>query len=225
MASGTGGWHDKANSSSKGACGAISIPVSIRTVRDAARLIHDHGIVTLVPAGCAPNIVTAVAGGAVRGSWQKHAKGKLIYRIGQALQEDPDVLTLKLVQGKVTFVAERLFPVVYRVVMHAPRRRRSLDGLGAPARSALEQVEREKRVRCDLATFDEKAKEALELRLLVMTKRELLDTGKHVTVLRSWKSWASAAVKEGAAELTYEDAIAELRQRAGEENLGPWISG
>ncbi len=62
-----------------------------------------------------PNVVAAVAGQPVRGSWWAHPQGHAIYNILNALAEHPDVLVTRLVQGKVTFVHRRLWGAVLAV--------------------------------------------------------------------------------------------------------------
>src|SRR6266704_523157 len=54
-----------------------------------------------------PSLVSIVAGGPVRGSWWGHASGNIIYEVGNRLANHPDVLVIKLVSGKVTFVQRR----------------------------------------------------------------------------------------------------------------------
>src|SRR5687767_12935753 len=184
----------------------------IRTVHDAVELLRRSGIVTVVPTGDLPSIVEAVVGGPVRGSWWGHAKGKLIFRLASALTEREDVLTLKLVEGKVTFVERRLWPAVYRVVMDGPRRRAALTGLSKEAQSLLALVERRKRVRMDQIDATKKAREALEERLLVHSGSVHTELGKHVTELQAWKAWASAEVRAEAERLEMGEALDELRE-------------
>ena len=55
-----------------------------------------------------PSLVSLVAGGPVSGSWWGHPQGQLIYQVGEALESDPEVLTLRLWDGKLTLVQRRL---------------------------------------------------------------------------------------------------------------------
>jgi hypothetical protein len=68
-----------------------------------------------------PSLAEAIAGGPIRGSWWGHPKAHEIFRVAEAVSENPDVLVCKLVGGKVTYVHRRLWPALVRL---APRFRR-----------------------------------------------------------------------------------------------------
>ena len=196
----------------------------MKTPRDALELVRRAGVVTLVPAGELPSLVVAVVGKPVEGSWWGHAQGKKIYRLGQQLLESPEVLAVKLVEGKVTFVHRALWPLLYRVVMDSERRRRALAGLSTKVRTLLTQVEREGLVRGDAPGYDAKSKEALEQRLLVIVGSVHTELGKHVATLQSWRSWSTNALRDEAESLDYAQALQALRAAAGDApNLGPWV--
>jgi hypothetical protein len=197
----------------------------VRTEHDALELVRDRLVITEVPATGMSSLVEAVAGGAVHGSWRSHAKGRLMYRLGRVLRASEDILSVRLVEGKVAFVDRPLWATVYRVAMEPSRRRRSLEGLSPQARALLSQVEREGEVRLSKDSPWLKAREALEERLLVHVSETLAEEGHHVTVLRSWRGWASPILQEAAATLSYEDALERLRQACGgaPTGLGPWV--
>jgi len=196
----------------------------VKTPRDALELVRLAGVVTVVPAGELPSLVVAVVGKPVEGSWWGHAQGKKIYRLSQQLLESPEVLAVKLVEGKVTFVHRALWPVLYRVVMDPERRRRALAGLSTKSRSLLTQVERTGLVRGDSEGYDAKSKEALEQRLLVLVGSIHTELGKHVTTLQAWRSWSTPALREEADSLEYARALDALRSAAGgAPDLGPWV--
>src|SRR5207249_7925144 len=104
---------------------------------------------TLVPAGDLPSLVEAVAGGRVRGSWWSHPSGRRIYAIAEELGESSEVLVLKLVQGKVTFLHRALWPALLRVVLDGAWRRRARAALPDVARRLLARVERAGEARLD----------------------------------------------------------------------------
>ena len=204
----------------------------VRTPHDALEWVEAQGVSTEVPALGVPSLAEAVAGERLAGSWRGHAKGRLIYRLGRGLRAHPDVLALRLVEGKVTFVARDLWPAAYRVVMEPARRRGSLAGLPAPARMLLERVERDRRVVLERKGPHVGAREVLEERLLVHSAEtfEADDAeggaeGQHVTVLRSWRTWADARLKARAARLEYAAALARLREAAhgAPGGLGSWV--
>jgi hypothetical protein len=197
----------------------------VRTEHDALELIRTKGVITEVPALGMTSLVEAVAGGAVHGSWRNHAKGRLMYRLGRILRASDEVLSVRLVEGKVAFVDASLWPAVYRVAMEPSRRRRSLEGLSPQARALLTAVERDREVRLDKDSEWTKARETLEERLLVHVSEAEESPGRHVTVLRSWRDWVPPIVKEAAETLTYDEALERLREACGgaPTGLGAWV--
>ncbi|RKH10816.1 RNA methyltransferase [Corallococcus sp. CA053C] len=197
----------------------------IKTLRDAEELVRTRHVITEVPTHGPTSLVEQVMGGRPTGSWRDHAKGRLAYRLGRQLRASPDVLAVRLVEGKVAFVDPTLWASVYRVAMEPSRRRPSLQGLSTEARSLLSTVERDKRVLLDKEGPWTKAREALEERLLVHFSETQQEDGRHVAVLRSWRDWASPELKVDAARLSYEDAQARLRAACdgAPTGLGPWV--
>jgi len=68
-----------------------------------------------VQGGPLPNLAEAIVGGAIRGSWWGHPKGKEIFPTARAISENPDVLVCKLVEGKITYVHRRLWPALIKI--------------------------------------------------------------------------------------------------------------
>ncbi|MFN7133841.1 MAG: RNA methyltransferase, partial [Myxococcales bacterium] len=101
----------------------------IRTLEDALELVRTRGVVSEVPASGPGSLVEAVIGSAPAGSWRTHAKGRLVYRLGRQLRASPEVLALRLVEGKVAFIDRALWATVYRVAMEPSRRRAALQGI------------------------------------------------------------------------------------------------
>ena len=149
-----------------------------------------------------------------------------MYRLGRQLRASDDVLTVRLVEGKVTFVDPSLWASVYRVVMEPSRRRPALTGLSPQARALLSSVEREHQVRLVKDDPRTGAREALEERLLVHVSEAEEPEGHHVTVLRSWRDWVSPVLREAAGTLSYEAALARLREACGgaPTGLGAWVT-
>jgi hypothetical protein len=59
-----------------------------------------------------PSVTTLVAGEAVRGSWWAHPLANAIFLSLQEPAAHPDLLLLKLIGGKDTFVHRRLWPEI-----------------------------------------------------------------------------------------------------------------
>jgi hypothetical protein len=199
----------------------------IRTAGDALTLLRARRLMTLTPLGALPSLVAEVAGGPIAGSWWGHPEGKRIFGIATALEDAPEVLTGKLVAGKVAFVHELLWPPLLRLATDAGARRAAMQRLSPAARKLLALVERRGELRLDelpaAAVGARDAKEVsalrgeLEKRLLLLGASVHTDSGRHAAVLRSWKSWCAQAssthpgLAAAAARLGVADARAALR--------------
>ena len=91
------------------------------TPTEAVGFVEHHGVVLQAARGPVPSLAEAIAGGPIRGSWWGHAKGKEIFRAGEAVCESPDVLVCKLVGGKVTYVHRRLWPALVKLATRFPK--------------------------------------------------------------------------------------------------------
>jgi hypothetical protein len=107
------------------------------TVREALTLLRKRGAIRLVP-----DLVEAIAGGPVKGSWWAHPSGGVIYQVASALEERSDVVVSKFADGKVTFVHARCFPALARVVTDPEWRRERMAPLDREGRKALTAVEK-----------------------------------------------------------------------------------
>lgn len=194
----------------------------VRTLEAALEYIEAHGMITEIPTHGIPSLAQAVVGKQpVEGSVWQHAKGNLVYRIGRKLRASPEVLALRLWDGKMTFVDRRLWPEVYRIVMEPTRRRAALHGLSPKARHLLEVVERDGEVQLPRHEWV-KERETLEARLLVHASTVEVD-GEYRERLQSWRRWAPDSVTQIAQTLEYDEAVHALAARSGEEPAGPWM--
>src|SRR5260370_38244391 len=62
-----------------------------------------------------PSVVAKIVGEPVRGSWWGHPKSKDIYNTNVRLAEHSDVLVVKLISGKNTFVHRRLWSALIAI--------------------------------------------------------------------------------------------------------------
>jgi hypothetical protein len=88
---------------------------------DPVAFVKRHGVVLASARGAVPNLAEAVAGEPVGGSWWAHPRGRAIFRALSMVSESPDVVCLKLLAGKVTFVHRRLWPALARLADRWPR--------------------------------------------------------------------------------------------------------
>lgn len=80
--------------------------------------LERQGILLASAKGALPNLAEAVAGGPIKGSWWAHPQGRHIFAVFRFLEESPDVLVCRLVDGRISFVHRRLWPALVRL---APR--------------------------------------------------------------------------------------------------------
>lgn len=87
---------------------------------EAMSFIREHGVVLASAKGPVPRLAEAIAGEPIKGSWWAHSKSHPIFAIFQEIAESSDILTCRLINGKVTFVHRRLWPALVRVAYRFP---------------------------------------------------------------------------------------------------------
>ena len=181
-----------------------------------------------------PSLVALVAGEPVRGSWMVHPRGHAIYAAMNALEDDPAVLTTKLIGGKVTYVHRRLWSAVLAVA--SSREPWQMDGLSSGARWLLSEVDALVEVVTDgLAPPPATSKRVadlareLERHLLVHSTEIHTPRGSHAKVLQTWQRWAAGVSlrtalppERGRAQL--QAAAAQLAATGGTRARLPWES-
>jgi hypothetical protein len=85
--------------------------------------VREQGMVLQSAHGPLPNLAEYVAGAPIRGSWWGHAAGHAIFAALNQVRDSPDVVALRLVNGKVTLVHRRLWPALVRVADRFPATR------------------------------------------------------------------------------------------------------
>jgi hypothetical protein len=181
-----------------------------------------------------PSLVGLVAGQPVRGSWWGHRASVSIYAVLQAVAHHPDVVCVRLVSGKNTFVHRRLWPTLLAVAAAgAPWQTHRLSD---SARVLLDLVERDGEVRTDAVAWivdprrgksGEPARE-LERRLLVHSDEVHTESGAHAKVLRTWPEWASqvgvtaSGESAEAACASLDVLVAQLNEAHGGDGRLPW---
>ena len=173
-----------------------------------------------------PSVASIVAGEPIKGSWWGHPKGHAIFAAAQRLRESPDILVVKLVSGKLTYVHRKLWPSLLAMA-------RSGDdwqtrGLPPRARALLVKVETEGRVRADAPEWRDAARE-LERRLLAYSQDEHTQTGSHAKWLESWEHLRRrrplpGGLTTGAARELLEATLQALNARFEANGSLPWTS-
>jgi hypothetical protein len=93
------------------------------TPKEGLAFVKRHGVVLQAARGPVPSLAEAIVGGPIRGSWWGHPKGHEIFRVAEAISESDDVLVCKLVEGKVTYVHRRLWPVLVKLASRFDKNR------------------------------------------------------------------------------------------------------
>lgn len=168
--------------------GKLATPAaaSVKAGKAVVAALRAHGLL-LVQDKLLPNVVTLVTGDRPKGSWWSHPQGRQVFAALAVLEDHPDVLFIKLLDGKVTLVHRRLWSSLLTVIAaEAPWQN---TGLSPAARRLLGRV----KAADAPAPCSGKAIKELEQRLLVHTAQRHTDQGKHVLVAQSWESWARGA--------------------------------
>ena len=197
--------------------------------------ICEHGVL-LETDRAFPSLVALVAGGPVKGTWWAHPLANEIYMLGQRLMDHRDVLFIRLVTGKMTYVHRGLWRSLYAIA--TARQPWQLSDLPRTANSMLQMVDRRGGFRMDEIRSSRTAKELgsdariLETRLLVFGGDVHTDSGAHVKRIETWPAWAKRvelstvqlpSVDEAREEL--EGVVTRLNQKCNADATLPWQMG
>jgi hypothetical protein len=82
--------------------------------------VREHGVVLQSARGPIPNLAEYVAGEPIHGSWWGHTSGHAIFRVLNEVRDSPDVVAVRLFEGKITLVHKRVWPALVRVADRFP---------------------------------------------------------------------------------------------------------
>ena len=88
------------------------------TPREAIAFVEKCGILLESARGPIPSLAETIAGEPLRSSWWGHPRADAIFACSRAIRRSEDVLTCRLVDGKVTYVHRRLWPALVRLSGH-----------------------------------------------------------------------------------------------------------
>jgi hypothetical protein len=90
----------------------------------ALEFIELHGVVAeSAHRGEIPSLAEAIAGESIRGNWWSHPHGKEIFAITRAVRDAPEILVCRIIDGRIAYVHERLWPALVRLADRFPRER------------------------------------------------------------------------------------------------------
>lgn len=85
------------------------------TAKQALAWLERIGIALESGRGPVPGLAETIAGEPLRGSWWGHPKSNVIFQCSRALRNSKEVLTCRLVGGKITYVHRRLWPALVQL--------------------------------------------------------------------------------------------------------------
>jgi hypothetical protein len=165
------------------------------------------------------NAITVLTGEFPKGSWWSHRDANRIYATLQTVEDHPDVLSAKLISGKVTFVHRDLWPALRAVV--TAREPWQLEDLSPGAVQFLAALDRADAEGVPVTPpVSRTVGKEIEARLLARAESVHTSAGKHETRLESWSVWAARAkcpppLPLDAAKARLEAAAARLGPPAG----------
>jgi hypothetical protein len=202
-------------------------------VSKALQQLNQYGLLMLQDP-LLPCVTTVVAGGPIRGSWWANPMAHGTYQVLVALEDHPDVLHTRLLEGKVTMVHRRLWPEVLAAAM--ARAAWQYNGLTPVAKWLLESVDRESSLQTDQVTpppavarraIPDAARE-LERHVLVHAMEVHTPSGKHAKLLQTWVRWLAEThldldlPSEATARQHLDEVVAQINQDCGASARLPW---
>jgi len=168
-----------------------------------------------------PSVSGLVVGDVGGRSWWAHPQAKQMYGLSCALQDHPDVLMVKLISGKVTFIHRPLWPAV--VAVGTAREPWQMEGLSKEAKALLKKTDSGSKVEASGDPVRE-----LEDRLVVHCTSFHTERGLHTKEVQTWEAWAKS-VRLGKVKLRPADAkeqlesvVARLNKQFGAAGTLPW---
>jgi hypothetical protein len=90
---------------------------------DVMALLAERGVLLESARGPIPNVAELIAGEPISGSWWAHPASHAIFAAINKVADSPDVVRLRLVNGKITLVHRGVWPAVVRVSAVIPTER------------------------------------------------------------------------------------------------------
>lgn len=178
-----------------------------------------------------PNVSRLVANENFRGSWWVHKSAQTIFAVNEMLEDHPDVLVMKLISKKVTFVHRELWGRIYSIGI--AREDWQLKKMSPEAKLMLKTLDAEGWLQTNKLgkKFGPKPGETareLELRILVHAEQKHSESGAHTKVLQTWEKWAERVGLHGQAKSPtdakrfLEDRVADINKDYNGRGSLPW---
>ncbi len=182
-----------------------------------------------------PSVVTLIMGESVKGSWWSHPESRKIWRVLNRFHAHHDVLTTRLISGKVTFIHRSLWPDF--IAIGTSKQDWQITSLSPQARTLLKLVEKRGEIRTDdpswrgsQAKSIADATRELERKILLHSEEVHTAKGFHAKVLRSWKRWSHEVKftekhpRVPGAKAKFEGVVQALNKKYGADGRLPWTN-
>jgi hypothetical protein len=133
--------------------------------------------------------IQILTGELLKGSWWSHPAANQIYAELQKVEDHRDLLTAKLLSGKVTFIHRALWPELLAVV--TAREPWQVNDLSPGAAEWLAALDEARATRAFLAQPSRTVGKEIEARLLARGESVHTENGTHQTRLEDWAAWAA----------------------------------
>jgi hypothetical protein len=181
-----------------------------------------------------PNVTGLITGERVRGSWWSHKRAQDIFVVSEMLEDHPDVMTVKLLSGKVTFVYRELWNRIYSIGV--AREEWQMNKLSANAGKLLKLLAeagsiQTSKIANQLKPKPGEAVRELELRLLVYAQQIHGESGAHVKIVETWPAWAkrigfrARSTSATTARRFLEEHVARINNKHEAAARLPWPTG
>ena len=191
----------------------------IKEYENLFQFLSEYGVVAVTD-NAFPSVTGFVVGQPVKGSWWSHPLAHAIFAVNEMLEEHRDVLTMKLISRKVTFVHRSIWNHVYSIVTAGDAWQ--MAGLSTTAQRLLKTIEKRgiidtNRLESVVGVKPGDVARELELRLLIHARQVHTESGSHAKILEAWDSWANrVGLKDR--EIDLQTAKEFLEQRVKELN-------
>lgn len=179
------------------------------------------------------DLVYLVTNERIRGSWWSHKLAHKIFNVSEMLEDHPDIMIMKLISEKVTFVHRELWNCIYSIGV--AREDWQLKKLSTNGRRLLETLDSVGQVQTneigeEFGTKPGDVARELELRLLIHAEQIHTHSGKHAKVIATWDAWAKrvgfrARSKDPVAARRFlEQRLTSLNKKYNGRGKLPWPS-
>ena len=176
-----------------------------------------------------PSVATLTVGAPVPGSWWSHPLSHTIYAVTRELARDPRSVSVKLIQGKVTWVDRTLWPALLAVAR--AREPWQMQVLSNDARRLFAELTRLGEMRTDeIRSRSPAGRLAGELEKVLLIHSADIHTasGAHARQLESWERWMEnkryrpKEIAPAVAKSTLERAFLRLPGASPDMRSLPW---